>query len=92
MSIPFEDRTNETPEQVLARRTEMASQLLIMAAIQVSDANASVGVGGLALALGQAAARTGADIDDVVNAVRAEHDRVQALVAEDDDEPGAMEN
>jgi hypothetical protein len=46
-------------------------------------------VGGLALALGQAAARTGADIDDVLNAVRAEHERVQGLLVE---EPGGMEN
>jgi hypothetical protein len=81
MKIQYEDRTEETAEQVLARRTELASHLLIMTAIHVSDATPAVGIGGLSLALGQAAARTGADIDEILTAVRAEHERVQALLA-----------
>lgn len=82
MRIEFEDRTDETPEQTIARRTEQASQLLMLAAIQVSDSTPAVGVGGLALALGEAAARTGADIEDVVAAVRNEHARVFSVIAE----------
>lgn len=81
MSIPVEDRTEETAEQAIARRSQVAGHLLVMAAIQVSEASPAVGVGGLALALGETAARTGASLDQVLAAVRGEYERVQALPA-----------
>jgi hypothetical protein len=81
MRIPFEDRTDETTEERLARRVANAGQFLMMAAIQVSDSTPAVGVGGLALALGQGAARSGADLDEVLEAVRAHYEEAAAAMA-----------
>jgi hypothetical protein len=78
MSIEVEDRTEESSEAALARRIAPAGQLLILAAIEVSDATPVVGMGGLALALGQGAAKVGANIDEVVRAVR-QHFEAAAL-------------
>jgi hypothetical protein len=83
MRIPVEDRTDETPSEQIARLSQRASPMLVMAAIQVSDASPAVAVGGLALALGRTAARTGAALDEVLLAVRTEYERVgEALAAQ----------
>ena len=70
MPITFEDRSDDTPEVALSRKIREAGQLLTWAAIHVSDATPAVGLGGLALALAQGAAHTGASIDEVLAAVK----------------------
>jgi hypothetical protein len=91
MRIPFEDRSDESGDQVLARRVAKAGQLLLLAAVQVSDATPAVGVGALALALGHGAARTGAALDQVLDAVRQYYaSSVAAIAADGDDRDGSQ--
>ena len=68
-AIEFEDRTNESPVAAVTRQVEAVSQVLIKTTIMASQGNPAVGLGALALSLGQGAARAGAKLDEVVAAV-----------------------
>jgi hypothetical protein len=68
--IDFEDRTTEAKDEAYARRVTKTGELLMLAAMQFSEATPAIGLGGLALALGRGAARTGADLEQVLEAVR----------------------
>jgi hypothetical protein len=80
--IEFEDRTQESPELTVTRQVEAVSSILIGTTIAASQGNASVGLGALALALGQGAARTGAVLDDVLDAVRKSYETGLEQLAE----------
>jgi hypothetical protein len=87
MKIPYEDRTVESTEDLMNRRVYQAGQILIQAAIQVSNSTPAVGLSALALALGQGTARTGASIDEVIDAVRHYYGAtLEALSSLDDDD------
>lgn len=81
-NIIVEDRTTETPEQALEREVLLAGKMIAGFTIQVSGARPSVGLGALAWVLGMGAARTGADIEDVLEAVRNHYNGTQAAIAE----------
>ncbi len=68
--IDFEDRTQEPPTATVTRQVEAVSHVIIGTTIVASQGNPSVGLGALALALGQGAARTGAAIEEILAAVR----------------------
>lgn len=68
--IEFEDRTNETPVSAATRKVAAVSQLLIRTTIAASEGNPSVGLSALAFTLGHGAARTGADLEEVLAGVR----------------------
>jgi hypothetical protein len=72
--IEFEDRTQESPDVAVGRQVEAVSHILIGTTIAASQGNPSIGLGALALALGLGAARTGADIEEVLGAVRKSFD------------------
>jgi hypothetical protein len=81
MAIEFEDRTSESAETEHARKVVAAGQLLALAAIRVSEATPAVGIGGLALALGQGAARIGVDLAEVLDAVRRHYEQAALAMA-----------
>jgi hypothetical protein len=68
--IDYEDRTTESPETAVHRQVEAASYAIIGTAITASQGNPAIGLGALALALGQVIARTGASLDDVIEAIK----------------------
>jgi hypothetical protein len=69
-AIEFEDRTNESPVAAVTRQVEAVSQVLIKTTVMASQGNPAIGLGALALSLGQGAARTGAKLDEVLAAVQ----------------------
>jgi hypothetical protein len=71
--IEFEDRTQEPPAVAANRQVEAASQAIIGTTILVSQGDPSIGLGALTRALGQGAARTGASLDEVIEALRASY-------------------
>jgi len=81
--IMFEDRTTETPEQKLEREVLLAGKLIAGFTIQVSGARPPVGLGALAWVLGMGAARTGASLDDVLDAVRSHYEGTVAAMADE---------
>ena len=81
-NIIFEDRSEETPQQQLERRTVVAGQMMIHIAIQASQGTPEVGLNALALALGQGAARTGASLEDVLASVRRYYEGAPTAFAE----------
>ncbi len=81
-NIIVEDRTSETPEQALEREVLLAGRMIAGFTIQVSGARPSVGLGALAWVLGMGAARTGADLEEVVESVRNHFNGTQAAIAE----------
>jgi len=84
--IIVEDRTSETPEQKLEREVLLAGKLIAGFTIQVSGARPPVGLGALAWVLGMGAARTGASLDEVLDAVRSHYDATVAAMADEGDE------
>jgi hypothetical protein len=75
--IHFEDRTTETPEEKLEREVFQAGRLLVGFTIQVSGARPPVGLGALSYALGMGAARVGATLEDVIEAVKLHYEATQ---------------
>ena len=69
-SITYEDRTQDTQELALERRVVAAGKFLIQAAISVSGSSPALGLNALAMALGQGSRRTGANLEEVLAAVR----------------------
>jgi hypothetical protein len=81
--IIVEDRTEETLEQKLEREIFAAGKLLVGFTIQLSGARPVVGLGALAYALGMGAARVGASLEDVLNAVRVHYEATQAAMQDE---------
>ena len=81
--IIVEDRTVETPEDKLEREVFVAGQLLVGLTIQVSGARPAVGLGALSYALGMGSARIGAELDDVLAAVRHHFEATQEAMDEE---------
>jgi hypothetical protein len=81
--IIVEDRTIETVEQKLEREVLLAGKLIAGFTIQVSGARPPVGLGALAWVLGMGAARTGASLDDVLEAVKNHYQGAQAAMADE---------
>jgi hypothetical protein len=75
--ILFEDRTTESPEEKLEREVFQAGRLLVGFTIQVSGARPPVGLGALSYALGMGAARVGATLEDVIEAVKVHYEATQ---------------
>jgi hypothetical protein len=80
--IEFEDRTQEAPTATVTRQVEAVSHVIIGTTIVASKGNPSVGLGALALALGQGAARTGAPLEDILEAVQKSYEAGLAQLAE----------
>jgi hypothetical protein len=60
----------QTQPDADAQRVVGVAQAIVTTAIVASQGNPGVGLGALALALGQGVARTGADLDEVLERVR----------------------
>ncbi len=74
--ILFEDRTTESPEAADERRVAVVSQAIIGTTILASEGSPTVGMAGLIMALAQGTARTGASIDAVIEALKADYQEV----------------
>ena len=83
--IIVEDRTTETPQQILDREVLAAAQLIAGFTIHVSRARPPVGLGALSYVLGMGTARTGADIEEVLALIRQHYDGTQAQMARESD-------
>jgi hypothetical protein len=81
--IIVEDRSTETSDQTLEREVLIAGRLIAGFTIQVSGARPPVGLSALAYVLGIGAARTGASLDDVLDAVRRHYEGTQEAMAEE---------
>lgn len=81
--IIVEDRTSETDEQKLEREVLNAGKLIAGFTIQVSGARPPVGLGALAWVLGMGAARTGAKLEDVLEAVKNHYEGTVAAIADE---------
>jgi len=79
--IIVEDRTTETPDQVLEREVLAAGRLIAGFTVRVSGARPPVGLSALAYVLGMGAARTDAELDEVLDAVRKHFEGTRAAMA-----------
>lgn len=82
--IIVEDRSTETAEQKLAREVFTAGQLIAGFTLQVCGPRPPVGLGALSYVLGMGAARTGASLDSVLEAVKQHFEAAQAAMAAED--------
>jgi hypothetical protein len=81
-AIEFEDRTTETPEAATWREITAASHAIMGTTIVVSRGNPAVGLGALALALGKGAARAGASLEEVTQAMKDAYDEMMQELSE----------
>ena len=68
--IEFDDRTTETPEVAARRHVEDVARVIMGTTVAASHGVPAVGIAALIIALGRGAARTGASLDDVVQAIK----------------------
>jgi len=87
--ILFEDRTTESPEQQLQREVVEAGRLLVGATIHISGARPAVGLGALTYALGMGAARVGASLEDVFDAIKLHYEATKQAMRDEDAEAQA---
>lgn len=79
--IIVEDRTTETEDQALEREVLAAGRLIAGFTVRVSGARPPVGLSALAYVLGMGSARTDADLDEVLEAVRRHYEGTRAAMA-----------
>ena len=73
--IEFEDRTTESTEGAVHRHVEEVSRAIIGTTILASQGSPSVGMAALIMAVGVGAARTGASLDQVIEAIKSAYDK-----------------
>ena len=85
--IMVEDRTIESPEQMVERESIAVGRLLVGFTIQVSGARPAVGLGALAYAIGMGAARTGAPLGEILAEIRRHYEGTRDAMREEAEAP-----